>query len=394
MAKFDKTKFNRIKFDTQSVHAGYVPDHTGAVMPAIYATSTYAQVAPGQHTGYEYSRSGNPTRDALERAIAELENGTRGYAFGSGLAASSTILELLDKDSHIIAVDDLYGGTYRLLEKVRRRTAGLKVTYIEAGDTAALESAIQPDTKMIWVETPTNPLLKLADLAAIARIAKWHNIISVADNTFASPYIQRPLDLGFDIVVHSATKYLNGHSDVVAGLAVVGNNAELAEQVAFLQNSIGGILDPFSSFLVLRGIRTLALRMERHIDSAGRIAHWLEQQPQVEKVYYPGLASHPQHELAKRQMRGFGGMISIVLKGDEDYTRQVIKELQLFTLAESLGGVESLIGQPFTMTHASIPLENRLAAGITPQLIRISVGIENADDLIADLSQAFEKVSL
>ncbi|MBC8949743.1 MULTISPECIES: trans-sulfuration enzyme family protein [Xenorhabdus] len=394
MAKFDKTKFNRIKFDTQSVHAGYVPDHTGAVMPAIYATSTYAQVAPGQHTGYEYSRSGNPTRDALERAIAELENGTRGYAFGSGLAASSTILELLDKDSHIIAVDDLYGGTYRLLEKVRRRTAGLRVTYIEAGDTAALEAAIQTDTKMIWVETPTNPLLKLADLAAIAQIARRHNIISVADNTFASPYIQRPLDLGFDIVVHSATKYLNGHSDVVAGLAVVGNNAELAEQVAFLQNSIGGILDPFSSFLVLRGIRTLALRMERHIDSAGKIAHWLEQQPQVEKVYYPGLASHPQHELAKRQMRGFGGMISIVLKGDEDYARRVIKALQLFTLAESLGGVESLIGQPFSMTHASIPLEKRLAAGITPQLIRISVGIENADDLITDLSQAFENASL
>ncbi|CDG89187.1 PLP-dependent aspartate aminotransferase family protein [Xenorhabdus bovienii] len=382
------------KFDTKSVHAGYVPDHTGAVMPAIYATSTYAQPAPGQHTGYEYSRSGNPTRDALERAIAELENGTRGYAFGSGLAASSTILELLDKDSHIIAVDDLYGGTYRLLEKVRRRTAGLRVTYVEAGNTAALEAAIEPDTKMIWVETPTNPLLKLADLAAIAQIAQRHKIISVADNTFASPYIQRPLDLGFDIVVHSATKYLNGHSDVVAGLAVVGNNAELAEQVAFLQNSIGGILDPFSSFLVLRGIRTLALRMERHIDNAEKMAHWLEQQPQIEKVFYPGLASHPQHELAKRQMQGFGGMISVVLKGDDDYIRRVIKELKLFTLAESLGGVESLIGQPFTMTHASIPLEKRLASGITPQLIRISVGIENSEDLIADFAQALEKASL
>ncbi|CBJ82618.1 PLP-dependent aspartate aminotransferase family protein [Xenorhabdus bovienii] len=382
------------KFDTKSVHAGYVPDHTGAVMPAIYATSTYAQPAPGQHTGYEYSRSGNPTRDALESAIAELENGTRGYAFGSGLAASSTILELLDKDSHIIAVDDLYGGTYRLLEKVRRRTAGLRVTYVEAGNTAALEAAIEPDTKMIWVETPTNPLLKLADLAAIAQIAQRHKIISVADNTFASPYIQRPLDLGFDIVVHSATKYLNGHSDVVAGLAVVGSNAELAEQVAFLQNSIGGILDPFSSFLVLRGIRTLALRMERHIDNAEKIAHWLEQQPQIEKVFYPGLASHPQHELAKRQMQGFGGMISVVLKGDDDYIRRVIKELKLFTLAESLGGVESLIGQPFTMTHASIPLEKRLASGITPQLIRISVGIENSEDLIADFAQALEKASL
>ncbi|MDE9453731.1 trans-sulfuration enzyme family protein [Xenorhabdus bovienii] len=382
------------KFDTKSVHAGYVPDHTGAVMPAIYATSTYAQPAPGQHTGYEYSRSGNPTRDALESAIAELENGTRGYAFGSGLAASSTILELLDKDSHIIAVDDLYGGTYRLLEKVRRRTAGLRVTYVEAGNTAVLEAAIEPDTKMIWVETPTNPLLKLADLAAIAQIAQRHKIISVADNTFASPYIQRPLDLGFDIVVHSATKYLNGHSDVVAGLAVVGSNTELAEQIAFLQNSIGGILDPFSSFLVLRGIRTLALRMERHIDNAEKIAHWLEQQPQIEKVFYPGLASHPQHELAKRQMQGFGGMISVVLKGDDDYIRRVIKELKLFTLAESLGGVESLIGQPFTMTHASIPLEKRLASGITPQLIRISVGIENSEDLIADFAQALEKASL
>ncbi|MCG3461140.1 PLP-dependent aspartate aminotransferase family protein [Xenorhabdus bovienii] len=382
------------KFDTKSVHAGYVPDHTGAVMPAIYATSTYAQPAPGQHTGYEYSRSGNPTRDALESAIAELENGTRGYAFGSGLAASSTILELLDKDSHIIAVDDLYGGTYRLLEKVRRRTAGLRVTYVEAGNTTALEAAIEPDTKMVWVETPTNPLLKLADLAAIAQIAQRHKIISVADNTFASPYIQRPLDLGFDIVVHSATKYLNGHSDVVAGLAVVGSNAELAEQVAFLQNSIGGILDPFSSFLVLRGIRTLALRMERHIDNAEKMAHWLEQQPQIEKVFYPGLASHPQHELAKRQMQGFGGMISVVLKGDDDYIRRVIKELKLFTLAESLGGVESLIGQPFTMTHASIPLEKRLASGITPQLIRISVGIENSEDLIADFAQALEKASL
>ncbi|PHM65150.1 cystathionine gamma-synthase [Xenorhabdus stockiae] len=382
------------KFDTKSVHAGYVPDHTGAVMPAIYATSTYAQPAPGQHTGYEYSRSGNPTRDALERAIAELENGSRGYAFGSGLAASSTILELLDKDSHIVAVDDLYGGTYRLLEKVRRRTAGLRVTYVEAGDTAALEAAIQPDTKMIWVETPTNPLLKLADLAAIAQVAQHHKIISVADNTFASPYIQRPLDLGFDIVVHSATKYLNGHSDVVAGLAVVGNNAELAEQLAFLQNSIGGILDPFSSFLVLRGIRTLSLRMERHISNAEKIAHWLEQQPQIEKVFYPGLDSHPQHELAKRQMKGAGGMISIVLKGDDDTTHRMIKALKLFTLAESLGGVESLVGQPFTMTHASIPLEKRLAAGITPQLIRLSVGIENVDDLIADLSQALSAANL
>ncbi|MQL49569.1 aminotransferase class I/II-fold pyridoxal phosphate-dependent enzyme [Photorhabdus khanii] len=381
------------KFDTKTVHAGYTPDHTGAVMPAIYATSTYAQSAPGQHTGYEYSRSGNPTRDALESAIAELENGSRGYAFSSGLAASSTVLELLDKDSHLVAVDDLYGGTYRLLEKVRSRSAGLRVTYVEAHDIAGLEAAIRPDTKMIWVETPTNPLLKLADLAAIAQIAQRHGIISVADNTFASPYIQRPLDLGFDIVVHSATKYLNGHSDVIAGLAVVGKDADLAEKLGFLQNSVGGVLDPFSSFLVLRGMRTLALRMQRHIDSAEKIAHWLTQQPQIETVFYPGLPSHPQHELAKRQMKGFGGMISVHLKGDDDYARRLIQELKLFTLAESLGGVESLIGQPFSMTHASIPLEKRLASGITPQLVRISVGIEDAEDLIADLAQALKKAA-
>ncbi|NHB95088.1 trans-sulfuration enzyme family protein [Photorhabdus stackebrandtii] len=381
------------KFDTKTVHAGYTPDHTGAVMPAIYATSTYAQSAPGQHTGYEYSRSGNPTRDALESAIAELENGSRGYAFSSGLAASSTVLELLDKDSHLVAIDDLYGGTYRLLEKVRSRSAGLRVTYVEAHDIAGLEAAIRPDTKMIWVETPTNPLLKLADLAAIAQIAQRHGIISVADNTFASPYIQRPLDLGFDIVVHSATKYLNGHSDVIAGLAVVGKDANLAEKLGFLQNSVGGVLDPFSSFLVLRGMRTLALRMQRHIDSAEKIARWLAQQPQIETVFYPGLPSHPQHELAKRQMKGFGGMISVHLKGDDDYARRLIQELKLFTLAESLGGVESLIGQPFSMTHASIPLEKRLASGITPQLVRISVGIEDAEDLIADLAQALEKAA-
>ncbi|SQJ23048.1 Cystathionine beta-lyase [Serratia rubidaea] len=376
------------KFATQTVHAGYTPDATGAVMPAIYATSTYAQPAPGEHTGYEYSRSGNPTRSALENAIAELENGSRGYAFASGLAACSTVLELLDQGSHLVAVDDLYGGTYRLLEKVRSRTAGLRVTYVAPGDTTALEQAIEADTKMIWVETPTNPLLKLADLAAIAAIAKRHRLISVADNTFASPYLQRPLEQGFDVVVHSATKYLNGHSDVVAGLAVVGDNPQLAEQLGFLQNAVGGILDPFSSFLTLRGIRTLALRMDRHSASALHIAQWLEQQPQVENVYYPGLTSHPQHALAGRQMRQFGGMISLRLRGDDDYARRVIQRLTLFTLAESLGGVESLIGQPASMTHASIPLEQRLKTGITPQLLRLSVGIEDAEDLIADLQQA------
>ncbi|MEQ6968507.1 trans-sulfuration enzyme family protein [Pectobacterium polaris] len=376
------------QFDTQTVHAGYTPDSTGAVMPAIYATSTFAQPAPGEHTGYEYSRSGNPTRAVLEAAIAELEGGTRGFAFASGLAASSTLLELLDQGSHIVAVDDLYGGTWRLLENVRKRTAGLQVTYVDPADLRALEHAITPQTKMIWVETPTNPLLKLADLATIAALAKKHQLISVADNTFASPAIQRPLDVGFDIVVHSATKYLNGHSDVIAGLAVVGDNHELASQLAYLQNAIGGVLDPFSSFLTLRGIRTLALRIERHNQSALQLAHWLELQPQVEQVYYPGLPNHPQHALAQQQMRGFGGMISVRLKGDEDYARDVIKRTRLFTLAESLGGVESLISQPYSMTHASVPLEKRLQKGITPQLLRLSVGIENVQDLIDDLYQA------
>ncbi|EOC1304095.1 PLP-dependent transferase [Cronobacter dublinensis] len=376
------------KFATLSVHSGAHHDQHGAVMPPIYATSTYAQPAPGEHTGYEYSRSGNPTRHALERAIAELEAGSQGFAFASGLAAISTVLELLDKESHIVAVDDVYGGTYRLLENVRKRTAGLSVSWVKPDDLAALEAAIRPETRMIWVETPTNPLLKLADLEAIAGLARRHGLISVADNTFASPAIHRPLTLGFDIVVHSATKYLNGHSDVVAGLAVVGDNAALAQQLAYLQNAVGGVLDPFSSFLTLRGIRTLALRMERHSANALKIAQRLEQHPQVEKVFFPWLESHPQHTLARRQMALSGGMISIVVRGDEACAAQVIKTLRLFTLAESLGGVESLVSQPFSMTHASIPLEQRLANGITPQLIRLSVGIEEADDLIADLEQA------
>ncbi|EGT5713032.1 PLP-dependent transferase [Cronobacter dublinensis subsp. dublinensis] len=376
------------KFATLSVHSGAHHDQHGAVMPPIYATSTYAQPAPGEHTGYEYSRSGNPTRHALERAIAELEAGSQGFAFASGLAAISTVLELLDKESHIVAVDDVYGGTYRLLENVRKRTAGLSVSWVKPDDLAALEAAIRPETRMIWVETPTNPLLKLADLEAIAGLARRHGLISVADNTFASPAIHRPLTLGFDIVVHSATKYLNGHSDVVAGLAVVGDNAALAQQLGYLQNAVGGVLDPFSSFLTLRGIRTLALRMERHSANALKIAQRLEQHPQVEKVFFPWLESHPQHTLARRQMALSGGMISIVVRGDEARAAQVIKTLRLFTLAESLGGVESLVSQPFSMTHASIPLEQRLANGITPQLIRLSVGIEEADDLIADLEQA------
>lgn len=375
-------------FDTLTVHAGYTPDSTGAVMPAIYATSTFAQPAPGQHTGYEYSRSGNPTRHALEANIAALEGGIQGFAFASGLAASATVLELLDQGSHIVAVDDIYGGTWRLLDRVRKRTAGLSVTYVDPADLTTLEQAITPQTRMIWVETPTNPLLKLADLRAIAELAQRHGVISVADNTFASPALQRPLELGFDIVVHSATKYLNGHSDVVAGLAVVGRDKELAAQLAFLQNAVGGVLDPFSSFLTLRGIRTLALRLARHSDNALTLARWLEQQPQVEQVYYPGLPSHPQHALARQQMSAFGGMISVRLRGDAEYASTVIKRTRLFTLAESLGGVESLISQPFNMTHASLPLEQRLHLGITPQLLRLSVGIENVEDLIADLQQA------
>ncbi|EIX1533316.1 PLP-dependent transferase [Cronobacter sakazakii] len=378
------------KFATLSVHSGTHHDQHGAVMPPIYATSTYAQPAPGEHTGYEYSRSGNPTRHALERAIAELEAGSQGFAFASGLAAISTVLELLDKESHIVAVDDVYGGTYRLLENVRKRTAGLTVSWVKPDNLAALEAAIRPETRMIWVETPTNPLLKLADLEAIAGLARRRGLISVADNTFASPAIHRPLTLGFDIVVHSATKYLNGHSDVVAGLAVVGDNPELAQQLAYLQNAIGGVLDPFSSFLTLRGIRTLALRMERHSASALKIAQRLAQHPQVEKVFFPWLESHPQYALARRQMALSGGMISIVVRGDDQRAAQVIKKLRLFTLAESLGGVESLVSQPFSMTHASIPLEQRLANGITPQLIRLSVGIEDAEDLLADLEQALE----
>ncbi|ELQ3583024.1 trans-sulfuration enzyme family protein [Cronobacter sakazakii] len=378
------------KFATLSVHSGTHHDQHGAVMPPIYATSTYAQPAPGEHTGYEYSRSGNPTRHALERAIAELEAGSQGFAFASGLAAISTVLELLDKESHIVAVDDVYGGTYRLLENVRKRTAGLTVSWVKPDDLAALEAAIRPETRMIWVETPTNPLLKLADLEAIAGLVRRRGLISVADNTFASPAIHRPLTLGFDIVVHSATKYLNGHSDVVAGLAVVGDNPALAQQLAYLQNAVGGVLDPFSSFLTLRGIRTLALRMERHSASALKIAQRLAQHPQVEKVFFPWLESHPQYALARRQMALAGGMISIVVRGDDQRAAQVIKKLRLFTLAESLGGVESLVSQPFSMTHASIPLEQRLANGITPQLIRLSVGIEDAEDLLADLEQALE----
>jgi len=381
---------NRLAFATRTIHGGQFPDPTtGAVMVPIYATSTYVQSSPGEHKGFEYSRSHNPTRFAFERCIADLESGTAGFAFASGLAAASTILEILDSGAHVIASDDLYGGSFRLFDKVRKRSAGLTFSFVDMGDLAAIEAAITPQTKMIWVETPTNPMLRLADLSAIAALAKKRGLITVADNTFASPFVQRPLELGFDIVMHSATKYLNGHSDVVAGVAVVGDNAELAENLKFLQNAVGAVLGPFDSFLALRGVKTLALRMQRACDSALAIAQWLSTRKDVERVIYPGLPSHPQHDLAKRQMLGgFGGIISVELKGDVNTARRMLERTRLFTLAESLGGVESLIEHPAIMTHASIPADQRAALGISDTLIRLSVGIEDCEDLIADLSDS------
>jgi cystathionine gamma-lyase len=381
---------NRLAFETRTIHGGQFPDPTtGAVMVPIYATSTYVQSSPGEHKGFEYSRSHNPTRFAFERSIADLESGVAGFAFASGLAAASTILETLDSGAHVIASDDLYGGSFRLFDKVRKRSAGLKFSFVDMGDLSAIEAAITPETRMIWVETPTNPMLRLADLAAIAALAKTRGLITVADNTFASPYVQRPLELGFDIVMHSATKYLNGHSDVVAGVAVVGENAELAAQMKFLQNAVGAVLGPFDSFLALRGVKTLALRMERACQSALTIAQWLEARPDIERVIYPGLESHPQHELAKRQMlNGFGGIISVDVKGGLAPARRMLERTRLFTLAESLGGVESLIEHPAIMTHASIPAEQRAALGISDGLVRLSVGIESCSDLISDLDAA------
>ncbi len=381
---------NRLAFSTRTVHAGQIHDPTtGAVMTPIYATSTYAQTSPGVHKGYEYARSQNPTRFAFERCIADLENGTAGFAFASGLAAAATLLDLLDTGDHVIASDDLYGGSYRLFERVRRRSAGLDFTFLDMSDLAALEAAITPRTRMLWVETPTNPTLKLVDLEAVAAIARRHGVISVADNTFATPYVQRPLDLGFDIVMHSVTKYLNGHSDMVGGVAVVGENEDLSTRLKFLQNAAGAILGPFDSFLALRGLKTLSLRMERHCASAARIAAWLETRAGVASVIYPGLPSNPQHALARKQMTGgFGGMVSMTLARDLEGTRRMLERTRLFTLAESLGGVESLIEHPAIMTHASIPPDQRQAMGIADGFIRLSVGIEDADDLIADLDEA------
>jgi cystathionine gamma-lyase len=380
---------NRLAFATRTIHAGQSPDPTtGAVMVPIYATSTYAQESPGVHKGYEYSRSQNPTRQAFERCIADLESGEEGYAFASGLAGIATVLDLLDTGDHVIASDDLYGGSFRLFERVRKRSAGLAFDFVDMSDVANVERAITPKTKMIWVETPTNPLLKLADLEAIAALAKKRGIITCSDNTFASPYVQRPLEQGFDIVVHSTTKYLNGHSDIVGGCAVIGENKDLAERLRFLQNAIGAIQGPFDSFLALRGLKTLALRMERHCCNALKIARWLEASPHVARVIYPGLESHPQHALAKKQMAQFGGVVTVILKADLAGSRRFLERCQLFTLAESLGGVESLIEHPAIMTHASIPADKRAALGISDSLVRLSCGVEDADDLIADLEQA------
>ena len=380
---------NRLGFATRTIHAGQAPDPTtGAIMPPIYATSTYVQDSPGQHKGYEYSRTQNPTRMAYERCLADLEGGSQGFAFASGMAATATILELLDSGSHVLAMDDLYGGSYRLFHNVRERSAGLEFSFLDLSDINALEAGIRPDTRMIWIETPTNPLLKLVDLEAVAVLAKKRGILTVCDNTFASPYVQRPLELGFDIVMHSATKYLNGHSDMVGGIVAVGENPEVAERLAYLQNAVGAVAGPFDSFLALRGLKTLALRMERHCENAKVVAEYLEDHLKVEKVYYPGLASHPQHELAKQQMFSFGGMVTAVLEGGLPAAKRFLERVEIFALAESLGGVESLIEHPAIMTHASIPPEIRAELGIGDGLVRLSVGIEDAEDLIADLSRA------
>jgi cystathionine gamma-lyase len=376
-------------FSTRAIHGGQSPDPaTGAVMPPIYATSTYAQSSPGVHQGYEYSRTQNPTRMAFERCIADLEGGTQGFAFASGMAATATLLELVDTGSHVVAMDDLYGGSFRLFERVRRRSAGLDFTFADLSDLQAAAAAIRPGTKMIWIETPTNPLLKLVDIAAVAGAARGRGILVVVDNTFATPWIQRPLELGADVVMHSTTKFLNGHSDMVGGVAVV-RDAALGERIGFLQNAIGAVSGPFDSFLALRGLKTLPLRMRQSSESALAIAGWLERHPRVERVLYPGLPSHPQHALARRQMpAGGSGVVTFFLKGGLAECRRFLERLEVFTLAESLGGVESLVDHPAIMTHASVPPESRAKLGISDSLVRLSVGIEDTDDLVADLERA------
>ncbi len=381
-------KKTKTKFATRAIHAGQPPDpQTGSVITPIYATSTYAQESPGKHKGLDYARTHNPTRWAYERCVADLESGKNGFAFASGMAATATLLELLPSGAHVVALDDLYGGTRRLFERVRKRSAGLRFGYTTLKNRKELLAAITPKTKMIWVESPSNPLLKLVDLAMVAEVARSKKILSVADNTFASPWVQRPLELGFDIVVHSATKYLNGHSDLVGGVAVTAR-ADLAEQLAFLQNAIGSVPSAFDSFLVTRGLKTLAIRMERHCENALAIAQWLERHPKIEKVYYPWLKSHPQYALAHKQMAAGGGMVSAIVKGGEKAALRFLERCRIFTLAESLGGVESLIEHPAIMTHASVPAKVRGEIGISDALVRLSVGVEDVDDLIADLEQA------
>jgi cystathionine gamma-lyase len=377
-------------FATRAIHAGQRPDpSTGAIMTPIYASSTYVQSSPGEHKGFDYSRTRNPTRDALEACMADLENGFAGFAFASGMAATGTLLELLDSGAHVVAMHDLYGGSYRLFENVRRRSAGLEFSFVDLSDTARLEPALRPNTRMVWVETPSNPLLKLVDLGAVAAIARRRKLLSVCDNTFASPWIQRPLDHGFDVVMHSTTKYINGHSDVIGGVAVIREDAVLRDRLAYLQNAIGGVPGPFDAFLALRGIKTLALRMERHCANAMAVAEFLEGHPKVERVYYPGLASHPQKKLADRQMQGrYGGMVTAVLKGGLAASRRFLERCELFALAESLGGVESLIEHPAIMTHASLPARVRADLGISDGLVRLSVGVEDADDLVRELGHA------
>lgn len=383
------TTSNRRGFATRGIHAGQAPDPaTGAIMPPIYATSTFVQSSPGVHKGYEYARTHNPTRMAYERCIADLESGVRGFAFASGLAAEATVLDLFDQGTHIVSSDDVYGGTYRLFSRVRARSAGLATSYVDLRDRAQLEAAIRPDTRAIWVETPTNPLLRLVDLAMVADIARRHGILAIADNTFASPYVQRPLELGFHLVLHSATKYLNGHSDMVGGVVVAGEDADLADRLGFLQNAVGAVAGPFDSFLALRGLKTLALRMERHCANALLVARHLSRHPRVARVHYPGLPEHPQHALARRQMHGFGGMVTAELTGGLAEARRFLERVEIFALAESLGGVESLVEHPALMTHASLPPERRAALGIGDTLVRLSIGIEDPADLIADLDAA------
>ncbi|MBU2975189.1 MULTISPECIES: cystathionine gamma-synthase [unclassified Zobellia] len=377
-----------LKFNSKTIHGGQEPDAAyGAVMPPIYQTSTYAQTTPGGHKGYEYSRSANPTRTALENSLASIENGTYGLAFASGLAAMDAVIKLLSPGDEVVSTNDLYGGSYRLFKKVFEKY-GIKFNFVGMQDTNAIESAITSNTKLIWVETPTNPMMNVIDIKGVGLLAKKHGVLLAVDNTFATPYLQTPLDLGADIVMHSATKYLGGHSDVVAGALVV-KDKKIADELYFIQNASGAVCGPMDSFLVLRGIKTLHVRMQRHCENGAAIANYLAGHSKIEKVYWPGFDSHPNHEIAKSQMTGFGGMISFVTKGSnyEDAIK-IVEKLKVFTLAESLGGVESLAGHPASMTHASIPKEEREKSGVVDALIRLSVGIEDIDDLIADLEQA------